>query len=221
MLIDESGTLPDPDDKFVVVAGVTVRKIKEGHNLISRTLESLRRDNDKIREIKFYYSGKRTRRRMLSAIASADIGIFMLIVDKKDRKIADSPENFALLVAELINEIFLWGAEKNFKVLIDKHFHKKSDEQQFDNRLKRLIKETVDYDLRHIDSQKEQIINLADFIAGASLTKHNRDNPYFYNFIKESILLEKIVNWPELKKKSIEKQKISRTGASTHPRDSV
>jgi hypothetical protein len=47
---------------------------------------------------------------------------------------------------------------------------------------------------------------LPDFVAGAVLAKYNKNNPQFYDVIKDHILLEKIVNWPELKRKSLERK---------------
>jgi len=205
ILIDESGTLPDPNDKFIVVAAITFDRIKESENLIGRALESLRQSKKELKEIKFYYAGERTKRQVLSGIISAGFGIFALITDKKGRRIADTPENFALLVAELINEIFLWRTEKNFQILIDRHFHKKNDEECFNSFLGKNIKGEVSYSICHIDSQQNPIINLADFVAGATLAKYNKNNFRFYDIIKENILLEKIVNWPELKRISLEK----------------
>lgn len=104
IFIDESGTLPDPKDKFITICGVGIKKIKEAENVISRTLTSLRRRKIKIQEIKFYSAGQKTKRQLLSGVVSANFEIFALIVDKKGRKIADTPENFAILVADLINE---------------------------------------------------------------------------------------------------------------------
>ncbi len=203
ILVDESGTLPDPKDQFIVIAGIRLRKIKEARNLISRILKSLRQRKIRIKEVKFYYAGEQTKRQILSGIISAGFEIFVVIVDKKRRKISDTPENFALLVGELISEIDLWQPKRNLKILIDKHFHRKADEKDFNKFLQENIKKALSYSIQHIDSQQDFIINLADFVAGAILVKYNKNNVQFYNIIKESILLEKIVNWPELKRRSL------------------
>ena len=47
IFIDESGTLPDPKDKFIVIAGVGIKKIKEAQNVVSRVLTSLRQSKTK------------------------------------------------------------------------------------------------------------------------------------------------------------------------------
>jgi len=205
ILVDESGTLPDPKDKFIVVAGIGLRKIKEAKNLVSRILKSLRQRKIKIKEVKFYYAGERTKRQILSGIISASFEVFTIIIDKKGRKIPDTPENFALLISELINEINLWQPKRSLKIIIDRHFQRRNDEKSFNNFLQRNVKKDLGYSIQHINSQQNFIINLADFVAGAILAKYNKNNPKFYNIIKESILSEKIVNWPELKRKSLAK----------------
>ncbi len=205
VLVDESGTLPDPKDKFIVLAGIRFERIKEATNLISRILKSLRQRKIKIKEIKFYYAGERTKRQILSGIISAGFEIFTIIVDKKRRKIPDIPENFSLLVSELINEVYFWQPEKKLKIIIDRHFHRRIDEENFDNFLWKSVKKDLSYSIQHVGSQQNFIINLADFVAGAILAKYNKNNVQFYDIIKENILLEKIVNWPELKRKSLGK----------------
>ena len=205
IFIDESGTLPDVKDKFIVVAGVGAEKIKDAKDLISRVLKSLRQRKIKIRELKFYYSGDRTKIQILSGMVSCGFEIFILAVDKKKRKISDTPENFALLVGELVNGINLWKPERNLKIIIDRHFHRKNDEKSFNNFLQEKVIKNIDYDIQHIDSQQNFIVNLSDFAAGANLAKYNKDSFQFYNIIKENILFEKIVNWPALKRKSIKK----------------
>ena len=221
VLIDESGTLPDVKDRFIIIAGIGLEEIKEGKNLISQTLKSLRQRKIKIKEVKFYYAGERTKRQILSGIVSAGFEIFTIAVDKKGRKISDTPENFALLVGELINEINLWNPERNLEIIIDRHFCKRDDEQNFNKFFKKSVGKNLNFNIQHTNSQQNFIVNLADFAAGAILAKYNKNNSRFYDIIKESILLEKIINWPELKRKSLEHKKIPRTGASAHPRESL
>jgi hypothetical protein len=48
VFIDESGTLPDLNDKFVVICGVAVRQIKEAQNIFSRISGSLKSSKVKL-----------------------------------------------------------------------------------------------------------------------------------------------------------------------------
>ena len=144
---------------------------------------------------------------MLSAISGADFAVFLLIVDKKGRKIPDTPENYSVLAGELIKEIHIWQ-NRGLMIFIDKHFHRILDENSFNAHLQKSLT-GIPYTIEHVNSQEEIAVNLADFVAGASLAKYNKNTEQFYGMIKESIIFEKIINWPELKRKSLHESKIS------------
>lgn len=210
IFIDESGTLPDPKDKFIVVCGVGVKKIKEAENIFSRISASLQKRKIKIKEIKFYYAGENTKRQFLSGIVLANFDIFALIINKKERKIADTPENFVLLVAELINEINLWYKTKEINLVIDRHFYRKIDQSKFNQLLRTKINNSLKCRIKHVDSQNNFLVNIADMAAGAVLWRYSGKNLQFYNLIKENIIVEKIMSWPEVKRRSMGQNK-SRT----------
>lgn len=207
IFIDESGTLPDPTDKFIVICGVGVRQTKEAKNIISRILSSLRQRKIRINEVKFYRAGQNTKRQFLSGIVSASFDIFVLVVNKKGRKIADSPENFALLVADLVNEIKLWYKPEKVALVIDRHFHRKNDQSEFDKFLSRGINGNLKHQIAHVDSQHIPSVNTADMAAGAVLWKYTEKDPQFYHLIKDNIVVEKIISWPEIKRKNISQLK--------------
>ena len=203
IFIDESGTLPDFKDKFIVICGVKVERIKEADNIFSRIRSSLRQRKIKVQEVKFYSAGQNTKRQFLSGIVSANFDISALIVDKKKRKITDSPENFALLVAELVNEIVLWYRVEKINLILDKHFHEKIDENKFNKLLKVKVNKDLEFQIKHVDSRRNFLVNIADMAAGAILWKYHEKDLQFYNLIKENIVIEKIVGWPEVKKKNM------------------
>lgn len=209
IFIDKSGTLPDPKDKFIVICGVGVNQIKEAENVINRILYSLRQIRIKIKELKFYYAGQRTKRRFLSGIVSSGFEIFALVVGKKGRKIVDTPENFAILVSDLVNEINLWYKVKEINIVIDKHFHRKIDQDKFNQIFKNKISKGIEYQIKHADSQQNSLVNIADMSAGAILWKYTGKDSQFYNLIKENIVVEKIVNWPEIKRKNLNTKKLT------------
>jgi len=206
IFIDESGTLPDPKDKFVVICGVGVKRIKEAENIFTRILTSLKRRKIRIREIKFYHAGQNTKRQFLSGMASAGFEIFALVVDKKGRKITDSPENFVVLISDLANEINLWYKPDKLNIILDRHFSRKIDENKFNEFLKQKVNRGLKYQIKHIDSQQNFLVNIADMAAGAVLWKYSGKDLQFYNLIKENIVIEKIINWPEIKRKSLNKK---------------
>lgn len=206
IFIDESGTLPDPKDKFIVISGVGVKKIKEAKNLINRIMASLCQRKIRIKELKFYYAGQQTKRQFLSSIVSVDFEIFVLIIDKKDRKISDTPENFAILIANLVNEINLWYKTERFIITIDKHFHRRIDQVNFNEFFKKQLDNKLEYSIRHVNSQQNHLVNIADMVAGAVFQKYIGKNLQFYNLIKDNIIIEKLISWPQVKKRSLNKK---------------
>ncbi len=213
VFIDESGTLPDPKDKFLVICAVVAREAREAENLISRVLESLKqtRDSLKLKELKFYHARQAVKRVFLAAIVSAGLEIFTLVVDKKHRKIPDSPENFAILLAELVSEIFFWYKLEKLNLIIDRHFYQRRDQEKFDEALRSCLKYKAEWQLqiKHLASQSNLSVNIADVCAGAVLWKYSRGNTQFYDIIKDSILVEKISGQPEIKKKQLKVNKNS------------
>jgi len=207
ILVDESGTLPDPNDKCIIIAGIGIKGEKDAENIITRAMKTLRRRKRRIRELKFYYAGERTRRQVLSSIVGSGFEIFVLVVDKKGRRVADTPENYSLLVAELAKEISLWK-KAELRIIIDRHFHRVVDEQSFNACLEKNLG-GVSYTIDHVNSKEHGVVNLADFVAGASLAKYNKNVEQFYDIFRENIIFEKIINWPELKRKSLGESKIS------------
>lgn len=205
VFIDESGTLPDVNDKFIVICGVVVDELKEAKNIFSRILKSLKQRKINIQEIKFYHAGQNTKRQFLSGISSANFKIFALVIDKKNRKIADTPENFSVLVGDLIGDIIKWYKNGNIDFIIDRHFCRKSDQDEFNKLVGAEIKESSKYLIKDVDSQKNFLVNIADMAAGAIFWKYRGKDTQFYDLIKENTIAEKVVSWPEIKRKSIQK----------------
>jgi len=214
IIIDESGTLPDPNDRVIIIAAVGT-KLPERLSKLSKELrKKLAKKNKKVSEIKFYRAGKRTKKLFLSQLAKEDICLFVLIVEKNGQKIADNPENFAFLCGLLIKECQIFYKDKIRKIILDRHFFRESDQKRFNNYLKQLFDLKVT--MRHLDSQRNPEINSADMVAGSILWKVTGKDKVFYRMIKKLIISEKIINWKEVKQRFFQK-KTHRTGASAHP----
>lgn len=197
---DESGTLPDPNDKFVVLAAVIIPSIKAGQNIIQKTLVGLRQLKVRVPELKFYHASRSTKRKFLSAMVAANCEIFSLAVDKKGRKIPDSPEHFALLMSHLLGEIYLSRSVAKINLIIDRHFTSSAHLDLFNKTLRetsRTLKSQLQ--IRHVDSQTEFLVNIADMAAGSFLWKYAGKSPEFYEIIRDSIVVEKIISWTEIK----------------------
>ncbi|KKT92254.1 MAG: hypothetical protein A3E37_01020 [Candidatus Andersenbacteria bacterium RIFCSPHIGHO2_12_FULL_46_9] len=218
VFIDESGTLPDPKDRLIVISAVGIRNLKEANNIISRIKSSLRKTKKKeIKEIKFYYAGHNTKRQFLSGIVSANFDIFCLIVDKKGRKIADSPVNYAILLTEIVNEAVAWYKPIPIKVTSDRHFQSLYHQKELNNYLGNSVDKKTSQTIKHVDSQQNKVVNIADMAAGAIHWQYSGKNSQYYRLIKDNIISEKIVSWPSLKQKYMTNKKLTRTDASIHP----
>ncbi len=142
IFIDESGTLPDPTDEVVVISAVAVNSINELNVLFKKTKK---RDSDtNSSEIKFYSSGDRTKKLFFQTLQSSSVQLYFLVLEKQDKKIADTPEHFAMVCSFLLNIIFCCYKDvESLKFIFDRHFQKISDQNVFDNSMMSLLKKEI------------------------------------------------------------------------------
>lgn len=195
IFIDESGTLPDISDKYIVLAALVVSNPQGLEKILPKFRKKTpskgsRKKEKRVREFKFHYVGGITRRRVLEEIISKDVKIYILVINKMDRKITDSPENYGKLVRNLA--LYLIKKENPKEILIDKHFGNKSDTGKLQSILD-LIGDKVNF--QQVDSVADPRIDLADFIAGATLRKLRVGDETFYNIISPKIIWEKTKDW--------------------------
>lgn len=109
ILIDESGTLPDPDDAVIVVAAVGALDCKKLKVLTTDVRRAILHSKQKslTKELKFYTSGERTKLLYLRELVKHKVDIFVLVVEKNGQSISDSPENMATLAYILLKECLL------------------------------------------------------------------------------------------------------------------
>lgn len=198
LFVDESGTLPDPKDKIIVVAAVGVyspRKIDE----ILKTVRKRGRFKRPTGEIKFYTAGEKSKILFFEKIVEENFDIFVLIVDKIGRKIEDTPENFAVICGLLLQNVFAFYPNVR-EIVFDRHFHKDKDIEKFNKTLNDFLKKKLPK-IDHVDSQKNKAVNVADMVAGAILAKETGKDSRFYKIFKGRIVTEARVNWPETKRR--------------------
>lgn len=198
VFIDESGTLPDIKDQYIVVAALVaenphgLEKILPKFRKKTPAKGSLKKEK-RVVEFKFHYVGAITRKKVLEEIMAKDIKIYLLIVDKMGRKIKDLPETYGKLVKSLITPLI--NKENPTKIYIDKHFGNKIDLEKFQMILDS-IRDCVEF--QQINSTADSRIDLADFIAGATLKKLRTGDETFYKIISPKIIWEKIKKWNKL-----------------------
>lgn len=198
IFIDESGTLPDPKDRVIVVAAVGTENLSE-LDLIFKSVKKRRRLSEKPLELKFYQAGIKTKTLFFSKLSQQPISIFLLVVDKAGRKIPDSPENFAVLCGLLLSEIIHFYPNIQ-SINFDRHFHKAQDEELFNKTLLNFL-DNRRLQIEHVDSKENYHVNVADMVAGATLAMMSGKDNSFYEMIKDKIVSEIKINWPEAKRR--------------------
>lgn len=200
IFIDESGTLADPKDRFVVFAGVFSKNPQSLTKLIPKARKRVppkkkRKRERLVSEFKFRSVGDSTKERILTTLASLDVKLFVFVLDKERRKIKDTPENYGLLVFTLLKQVF--KKETVDKIVIDRHFNQVEKRQELTEQLLTLC--SRDIEITQVDSLTDSRVDLADFVAGAVL-KNARDGvDRFKNLIEPKIVSLKVIKWRELK----------------------
>lgn len=206
IFIDESGTLPDPKDKVVIVAAVGT-KLPEKLTKVSKSVRRFLKSSKKaMTEIKFYKAGERTKRRFLQELAKQKVEIFTLTVEKYNQKIPDTPENFAFLCWLLLEDCFVFYKNQVKKIIFDRHFHKAKDQKEFNQILTKLLRKKLPF--QHVNSQQDSRVNAADMIAGSLLWLETGKDKKFYELIKNQVISKRVLNWKEVRRKFF-KEKIS------------
>lgn len=198
IFIDESGTLPDIFDKYIVLAALVALNPQGLEKILPKFRKKTpskgsRKKEKQVREFKFHYVGDITRRRVLEEIISKNIKIYLLVVNKMGRKIKDNPENYGKLIKSLATTLI--KKENPKEIYIDKHFGNKSDSEKLQFFLDS-VNDQVEF--KQVDSVTDPRVDLADFIAGAVLRKFRAKDETFYNIFSSKITWEKTKKWNEL-----------------------
>ena len=199
IFIDESGTLPDPEDKVVIVAAVGTKSPEKLMKVSKSVRKFLKSSKKNMTEIKFYKAGEKTKRRFLQELVKQKVEIFTLTVEKYSQKIPDTPENFALLCWFLLEDCLVFYRNQIKKIVFDRHFHKAKDQKEFNRILTKLLRKKFLF--QHVNSYQDPRVNAADMVAGSLFWLETGKDKKFYQLIKNQIISKKVLNWKEVKRK--------------------
>lgn len=115
------------------------------------------------------------------------------MIDKMGRKIPDTPKNYGKLVKGLVSPLIEDESPK--EIFFDKHFASKSDTEVLQEILDSISPEIK---FSQVDSITDPRVDLADFIAGATLRMLRANDETFYNIILPKIAWEESRKWNEL-----------------------
>ncbi len=208
---DDSPTLAGQENHLAVAAVITM---KAGNKALARIPKRVRQRtaNKKLRqlpELKFYNSDEKTRMRMLQMIANTQAEIFTLVVDKEGRRVSDSPVNNGVVLGNAVATVLKekgkvsWTPDRKFVNLDDTTRYMDTAIMVASSKIPSgflVMNEPA-------DSQREGLIQLADFVVGTISYKYNWNDERFYQIIKDRIVLEELVRWKDIKADYIRQQK--------------
>lgn len=201
--IDESGSLPDKAEYFVL-AGVLTHQPDSLRNLIRRVAvrsgKRLHRPRRAISEFKWSNSSSNFRKDVLNSIAQTDISIYTLLAKKDGRQINDTSENYAALISELLQAILIEHSQ--LSLAIDRHFTSPAHIAIFNTLVYRHLPTAHALSIYHVDSQRNSLVQLADFVAGCVYAFHKEEN-HLMKIIEGKIKVANIESWIDIKRRWI------------------
>jgi len=206
--LDESPNLSDKNLYFCVdiisTSEETKRKLQK---IIKKARRKVVKKKSKpIPEIKFYNSSKKIRTFILSELIKHDVEIIVVIIDKKGRRVKDTPENYGIVVGATIAEYL--STYSSLNLTVDKKFTNSQQQKDFLHSAQKTIdklykgKSSIFFN-PPVDSQKDNIVKLADFVAGAFNAKYNKKDDSYVEIIKDKVKIEKKKSWTVLKKRIV------------------
>ena len=203
---DESGTLVDPRDPVVAVALIISNDPDRLKPIVPRAWRRYikrKKTRRRIEEFKFHNVEEVDRRRVIEAIGRATLDIVTLTIDKGEQQIPDTPENYGLLLAEVIEMCRAYYLDQNMTITLDRHFSQSSRQ----NLLVSILQDRLDLlsAPRFADSHTDSLVQLADFVAVAIHRAHRHGDSSLADLVNQQVIESRVVRWKDLKRKWVEK----------------
>lgn len=216
---DESGTLVDPHDPAVVTALVVTTALEPLRFIVPRAWRKYTQRKGKrhpINEFKFHEVERVDQQRVLAALSQTAVELTVLILEKGDQQVPDTPENYGLLWAETVEMCQAYYPRAELVVTLDWHFSKPAHQQAMSALpVERLA---LPSEIKYADSQTSPIVQLADFVAGAFHRKYTRGDNSLADLVATRVVEQRILRWQDLKRKWLLRQE-TKNGKS--PRGSL
>jgi hypothetical protein len=145
----------------------------------------------KVTEFKFRSVGDRTRRRILERLRAQEVELFLFVLEKGHRAIADTPKNYARLVWQLLAECLKRYPKAS--VIIDSHFDLVERREAFNTCISKKAGRLVA--ITHVDSNLDARVGLVDFVAGAVLYRCRQGDSRFEEIFKKKVVWEGSGKW--------------------------
>ncbi len=201
--LDESPNLTDKESFFSVVIVLTTDQNKKNYQSIFKRIRKseLKGKKKDVPELKFAHSTDRVRTKTLQAISKRSVKVSAFIIDKTNRRVPDTPENYGIVVGFAVSE-----ALKKYPIIVltvDKKYTKPKDQEEVEKTTLKVVgkvsKKGVLQFKEHADSKSNSLLQMADFIAGAISYKYNFKDDTFSKIIENLIEQEELESWPNIK----------------------
>lgn len=205
LYLDESGNLAD-DLPYTIAA--TVGGDRTMRKKLSRVPKKVRqkimdKQLSQVPELKFHDSTDSVRERFLSYLPKYNPAIYALSLDKEGRRVEDSPRNYGIVVGELLRRATGSLGRDRIDLILDKKYTKPQDREELEEVLAWILApEELELSVSHLEGEQENLLQVADFVAGAFLQHYAFDKSRYYEIFSESVILEATVKWTKLKSRS-------------------
>jgi hypothetical protein len=204
--VDECGSLSDATDWFVM-AGVLTYHPETVRGLIRRTArhsaQRLKRPRRAVSEFKWSNASQRFRSEVLQRLAQAEVEVFALAIRKAKRLVEDSPEHYAILVCELLRHC--WALHPNVALSLDRHFTSAGQVAVLNTFVYRHWPAPGVLTINHVDSQRNPLVQLADFVAGSIYARH-KSGDTTGELLQPRLRAEAVADWPGVKRQWVSRE---------------
>jgi len=204
--LDEAGSLTSSTDFFSMAAVVTSKPTALKNIIRRASLKSgkrLGRRSKQPAELKWSNASQRIRATVLDYLAEADAEFFVVVVRKEGRRIADTPANYAILACELLQ--LCWNVYPNMVLAIDRHFTAPAQRATVDTFIHRQWPQAGILTISHVDSQRNTLVQLADFVAGSAYDWH-KQGEQAYRWLETKVAAEVVESWRHIRRRWLEEK---------------
>ncbi len=190
--LDEAGTLSENSGYFVIAILLTAHP-RPLQKIIRRARQKMKKSAQKhyrrISELKFHNASEP--RRVLKALSDKKVEIFLVAIEIENG-VPDTPENYARVVWTILKDCL----EKypDLSLTVDLHFNVVERRATFDRWIEKRAGKSIP--INHRDSQRDNLLQLADFVAGATYQKYARGNTAYREIFAERVVVERAIKWP-------------------------
>jgi len=204
--VDECGSLT-ADAEFFAVAAVVTPQPDELRTLIRRVAtrsgKRLNYRRKAVSEFKWRNASQHFRVEVLTHLVKSDAKLFALTIRKEGRRIEDSPENYAAIACALLK--MFWDAYPNVVLSLDRHFTSPLHIALVNTAIYRHWPQQGVLTITHVDSQRNPLVQLADFAAGCVYAWHKEQDEN-YRLIEDK-LSAAVEQWTDIKARWMREEK--------------